>query len=520
MTSRGNLNTLRSLFTWNSTWYSKTSYKQLVFRDLVLDLYLSSLCYKLKIASTYFSVKKSLFDFNIITADLYLFKKRNLILLVFKSVFLKSTIAILYLLDKYRTKSSQRRHKEGVNLTTNPRPLYYNCNLLCFLFNFLFFFMFLLYNCTFFIFWRIFLLTSVKSWFIKHTHLLNLFYKKNFFHVLIHNNNNKTNRIPFTPTPFFYKWDALFSIFYGYNNYKKSDKKISFLSSFVFLKNRLALNYSSSLPIEVGALKPLFPELLYITKKKNQLYRTWFLRCRVLVLNKTMFSSKKRLGILLKIKKISFFFFKIVLYHIVTFYNRTDASVKDTFFVLLHKIKQFHKSKYKYSTLRDDYYSNLINVFSYKIEQSLLFYTNTTYLFLPTVYINTKPSITDSKIVCEYIVFCLESGYNMNQIWKDIKRWVLHQLFFLENSIYYTKPITDSAASKYPLKGIRAICKGPRYAARRKRKVSFHSWVSDEFVTGKMPSQSFSSQLDFFQSFAILKSSSIGVKVWTLFEFI
>ena len=78
MTSRGNLNTLRQLFSWNSTWYNKSFYKQLVFRDLILELYLTSIFYKLRIPSSYFLVKNLYFDFYIIETELYIIKKKSL----------------------------------------------------------------------------------------------------------------------------------------------------------------------------------------------------------------------------------------------------------------------------------------------------------------------------------------------------------------------------------------------------------------------------------------------------------
>ena len=67
--------------------------------------------------------------------------------------------------------------------------------------------------------------------------------------------------------------------------------------------------------------------------------------------------------------------------------------------------------------------------------------------------------------------------------------------------------------SQIPLKGIRVVCKGPNYKARRKRKFFFHTWVSDDWMTGKMPGQSLDAQVDYYQSFAIQTQASIGIKV-------
>jgi len=114
----------------------------------------------------------------------------------------------------------------------------------------------------------------------------------------------------------------------------------------------------------------------------------------------------------------------------------------------------------------------------------------------------------------------LENGLSINNVWKNIKFWIEDQQTFLDRIESGSLKRRILGLSRNPLKGIRIICRGPNYKARRKRKFIFHSWVSNNLITGKMPTQSFDTQIDFFQSFAIMKQATIGVRVWTLFEFI
>jgi len=107
MTSRSNLNTLRQLFTWNSTWYNTNFYKQLLFRDLVIEVYLTSLFYKLRIPTSYFLIKNIYFEFYIIESDLYVLKKKKLAYIFLNYTKLFSWMHKIYYLYKSYSNSSQ-----------------------------------------------------------------------------------------------------------------------------------------------------------------------------------------------------------------------------------------------------------------------------------------------------------------------------------------------------------------------------------------------------------------------------
>jgi hypothetical protein len=76
-----------------------------------------------------------------------------------------------------------------------------------------------------------------------------------------------------------------------------------------------------------------------------------------------------------------------------------------------------------------------------------------------------------------------------------------------------SKRLDELATFKNSLKGIRIICSGPPYKARRKVKKKYHLWLSREFITGPMPLQSMDYTIDYYQSFVIIKRATLGIKV-------
>jgi len=72
---------------------------------------------------------------------------------------------------------------------------------------------------------------------------------------------------------------------------------------------------------------------------------------------------------------------------------------------------------------------------------------------------------------------------------------------------------------KWPLQGIRVQISGPhKKGLRKKKKNNYHVWLSNDFETGKMPVQSWFYNIDFYQSYVIIKHAKLGVKVWLLFK--
>lgn len=68
------------------------------------------------------------------------------------------------------------------------------------------------------------------------------------------------------------------------------------------------------------------------------------------------------------------------------------------------------------------------------------------------------------------------------------------------------------------MKGIRIICSGPPFKARRTTASKYHMWVSYEYLTGRMPLSTMNLQIEYVQSYAVIRRSNIGIKVWILFD--
>ena len=50
------------------------------------------------------------------------------------------------------------------------------------------------------------------------------------------------------------------------------------------------------------------------------------------------------------------------------------------------------------------------------------------------------------------------------------------------------------------------------------QKSFFGDWIKDFDENTKSPNNTFSADLDYYQSFAIVKSSTLGIKVWVFFK--
>jgi len=68
---RSNLTTLRNFFDWNTSWYSDTYYLKLVFKDLILMTYLTSVFKILQFPTSSFLIQYNSFNYLIVTCDIY-----------------------------------------------------------------------------------------------------------------------------------------------------------------------------------------------------------------------------------------------------------------------------------------------------------------------------------------------------------------------------------------------------------------------------------------------------------------
>ena len=195
--------------------------------------------------------------------------------------------------------------------------------------------------------------------------------------------------------------------------------------------------------------------------------------------------------------------------------NFVSSTISFLFSSFLFQVKSFRRN-YQFFFNRKAIFN-----LTYQLENSLFKYSNVPYFFFARFYNNSfLPPITNAKMVCEFVIVQLSLGFRINSVFSKVLNWQK-----------YWKRKTDSKSNtflnlyrlnlgifSYPLKGIRIICSGPPYKARRTHSSKYHLWVSNEFFTGRMPLSTMDLHIDYYQSFVVLRRSNIGVKVWLLFD--
>jgi hypothetical protein len=186
---------------------------------------------------------------------------------------------------------------------------------------------------------------------------------------------------------------------------------------------------------------------------------------------------------------------------------------------------------------------NCFNIFKTSIEKSLVSFTNSYVYFYGNFFFYKRPSILSSKIICEYVLYNTEQGFSLSKIFFKVRRWQVKALknnLKLENlytklynkykqesiklSINQTKTLFNLdllyhySMKKNPIVGLRIECHGNTKKGRRSKKVCYTDWVRDPNLIGKMPNNTFNADIDYYQSFGVRKSSSVGIKVWVFFK--
>lgn len=127
---------------------------------------------------------------------------------------------------------------------------------------------------------------------------------------------------------------------------------------------------------------------------------------------------KKSTSIKSQIKKICSFFFCSV--NSYTIRNRQNRITYNKVNSLLQLVTLKYKKKNVWLFI--NYFTIVLCSLVSRIEQTLLKYTNTIFKFFPTFYHIKKPFITNSKLLCEFIVLCLESNDSVMKVFKLVKR--------------------------------------------------------------------------------------------------
>ena len=156
----------------------------------------------------------------------------------------------------------------------------------------------------------------------------------------------------------------------------------------------------------------------------------------------------------------------------------------------------------------------------HQIEHSFFYMNNAQHFFFARFYYKSVPPLTNAKIVCESLIIYLSLGIKIPKAFHKMYTWQKYwQRFYDDNTVGYANKYKVNLVNYiYPLKGIRIVFSGPPYKARRTVSRHYHLWVSDDFITGRMPLSFVDLNIDYYQSVVVIRRSNIGIKVWLLFD--
>lgn len=178
------------------------------------------------------------------------------------------------------------------------------------------------------------------------------------------------------------------------------------------------------------------------------------------------------------------------------------------------------------------FYNTVFSTFIYKIEQTIQSYVKKNVWLCTNIFYKESdtlfPPITNAKIIVDYVVLRSYQGKSLPRVFYELKLWQLsnyemrrvieYNAFLGQLSGFPTEMLDHLSYKWYPVIGMRIECSGTTKKGRRKRKIYYGDYISNTILFNKSPNNTYSADLDYYQSFVILKSASIGVKVWIFFK--
>jgi hypothetical protein len=206
--------------------------------------------------------------------------------------------------------------------------------------------------------------------------------------------------------------------------------------------------------------------------------------------------------------KISYSFHKLVMVQLVNSWRRrrrgrrffTNIPLSFTKLIIRHLEKQVERTLSGYSKL------NVTCVFgkTFSVYHQLL-------------------TITNAKVVCDFVVYTMEHGIPLRIVFKRVKdlhinqynaRTTLEQLYSQTELEY----VHHLSFKRFPILSLRIEGGGTVKKGTRKQRLFYGDWATEVELVNKNPSNSFYADVDYYQSYAITKSSSFGIKVWVFFK--
>lgn len=149
------------------------------------------------------------------------------------------------------------------------------------------------------------------------------------------------------------------------------------------------------------------------------------------------------------------------------------------------------------------------------IEKSIEKYVQQNVFCLIHSYMWRKPPITNAKIIGDYVMYSIERGYNFKKIFEKLKKW--------QKKNYYRGRIKHGrrfnmwrfdASKRTSCLGIKIECIGTSKKGRMAKLTAYADWVRDPRYSHRMPNNSYNADIDYYQTYAVKRSSTVGVKVW------
>lgn len=524
---------------WYSSWFEDINYSNVLFEDLMLKNYLLGIFYKLKIPTNYFYLKRTSNQFVFLYSDLFLIKKYKKSL--FKNMYKEQTLYFSYLV-KYFTLYKNYYFSTYFNFVDYKMDLFFSDK-------------------------KIKQITFIGAGLVQKSKTLstsdtlvnenNIFLMNNMYNRSFYNFKNK------------YYQSLVVSFFFNVDNMILNDGNLTFYYLSLVYK---VVNMFSYLQIQNSYpfMKSLFDFFLF--KKVNnklvnaKLSSNFFTHLKFV--DNTLIAFQKKVELRNLYLYLLFYFY---------FSNALHVSVKKNITLLLNcanivnlstvshafnennynfplydlyksynTVKYFKLKYYKMSYVYYEgnfkkklikkvfnslFYKTCFNDFIYKLENTISQYLKQrVFIFFNVFYqeLDTYPSITNAKIVTDYIIYSIHNQVALRSIFKKVRIWQLENnehRNFLDNLFFkyqtegkFIEYLNQFALKRYPILGIRVECSGTVKKGTRKQKIFYGDWIKDFDENTKSPNNTFSADLDYYQSFAIVKSSTLGIKVWVFFK--
>jgi ribosomal protein S3 len=152
-----------------------------------------------------------------------------------------------------------------------------------------------------------------------------------------------------------------------------------------------------------------------------------------------------------------------------------------------------------------------------KIEQSIEKYVEQHVFCLVHSYMWKKPAISNAKMVADYVMYTLENGWHFKKIFEKLKKWQKKNYYrgrLKTKNKRSTRLMRLDAAKRTNCLGIKIECVGTAKKGRRAKLTAYSDWIRDPRYTHKMPNNTFCADIDYYQTYAVKRSSTVGIKVW------